>query len=215
MPRRHAGAIVLTANAPDTAIRGRARTRARILSAALALFAADGFDQTSVRDIADKCGLTDAAVYYYYPTKRAILNALWDVPQAELLRRFVPGAQLTEEGLVQLVDAMLDGAAAHDALVRVMVRGVLDNDQTALALRNQTMAYWRSYLMPHFETCFTREEAALRVDALVMITIGVTFSAQIDHPTGFPRFCRSRAFREHVRALVLSSIPLDNRGKGG
>jgi AcrR family transcriptional regulator len=181
----------------------------------MALFAADGFDQTSVRGIAEKCGLTDAALYYYYPNKRAILNALWDVPQAHALRAFVPGLHLTEQRLVQLVDAMLDGAAEHDALVRLMVRGVLDGDRTALALRNQTMAYWRSYLMPHFETCFTREEAALRVDALVMIIIGATFGGQIDNPGGFPRLCRSRAYREHVRTLVLSSIPLDGCGQTG
>jgi len=177
------------------------------------LFATDGFDQTSVRGIADKCGLTDAALYYYYPNKRAILNALWDVPQARRLRILVPGEQLTEQQLAQLVDAMLDAAAEHDVLVRLMVRGVLDDDQTALALRNQTMAYWRSYLMPHFESCFTREDAALRVDCLVMIIIGATFGGQIDHPDGFPKLCRSRAYRDYVRTLVLSSIPLDGCGK--
>ena len=30
---------------------------------------------------------------------------------------------------------------------------------------------------------------------------------------GFPRLCRSRAYREHVYMLVLSSIPLDSRAK--
>lgn len=177
------------------------------------LFAANGFDETSVRSIAEKCGLTDAALYYYYPSKRAILDALWDVPQSRALREQAAEGVLTEGRMVQLVDIMLDAAAAQDAIVRLIVRGALDNDETALALRNQTMAYWRSYLMPQFETSFTHDEAALRVDGLMMIILGATFAGQIDSPGEFPRLCRSRAYREHVRALVLSAIPLDGRAK--
>ncbi|WP_369294036.1 TetR family transcriptional regulator, partial [Tepidiforma sp.] len=43
-----------------TILRGSDRTRARILEAAMEAFARHGFDGTSVRSIAARCGLSDA-----------------------------------------------------------------------------------------------------------------------------------------------------------
>ncbi len=45
------------------------QTRDEILDAALGLFAAQGFDETSVSEIADAAGVSRRTVYRYYPTK--------------------------------------------------------------------------------------------------------------------------------------------------
>ncbi|WP_169799924.1 TetR/AcrR family transcriptional regulator [Herbiconiux solani] len=55
-----------------------ARTRQAVLDAARALFAERGFAATSLQDIADAMGVRKANVYYYFPTKAAILDALLD-----------------------------------------------------------------------------------------------------------------------------------------
>ncbi|MCX8119067.1 MAG: TetR/AcrR family transcriptional regulator [Desulfobacterota bacterium] len=47
--------------------------RARILKAATALFARRGFEGTSVRDIAEKAGISVPGMFYYFPTKERIL----------------------------------------------------------------------------------------------------------------------------------------------
>lgn len=52
------------------------RTRAGIQSAALALFAARGYDATSLQDIADELELTKAAVYYHFPSKLELLQSI-------------------------------------------------------------------------------------------------------------------------------------------
>ena len=57
-----------TATHPDT--------RQRILDAALDLFIEQGFDGTSLRQIAEKLGVTKAALYYYFESKDDILMAL-------------------------------------------------------------------------------------------------------------------------------------------
>src|SRR5256885_2182721 len=49
-----------------------------ILQAATRLFIEQGFDGTSMYDIADALGVTRTAVYYYYKNKEAILVALTD-----------------------------------------------------------------------------------------------------------------------------------------
>lgn len=51
-------------------------TAARIQAAALELFATQGYDKTSLRQIADKLGLTKPALYYNFSSKEALLSSL-------------------------------------------------------------------------------------------------------------------------------------------
>jgi AcrR family transcriptional regulator len=53
-------------------------TRARILRAAQGLFVSRGYHATSVREIAEKLGLTKTAVLYHFPSKKDIIVALAD-----------------------------------------------------------------------------------------------------------------------------------------
>ena len=54
----------------------RANTRERILDVALDLFTEQGFDGTSLRQIAEQLGVTKAALYYHFTSKDDILLAL-------------------------------------------------------------------------------------------------------------------------------------------
>jgi AcrR family transcriptional regulator len=58
--------------APDEIV----STRTRILDVALDLFVEKGFDGTSLREIAEKLGITKAAIYYHFASKDDILMAL-------------------------------------------------------------------------------------------------------------------------------------------
>lgn len=53
-------------------------TRYRILTAAQALFARDGYDATGVADICKLAGVSKGAFYHHFPTKHAIFMALLD-----------------------------------------------------------------------------------------------------------------------------------------
>lgn len=75
-----------TAKRPETSIRPerrvpkfRRRAEARpdeVLDAALDLFIENGFAATRVEDIAKRAGLSKGAVYLYFPSKEAIMEAL-------------------------------------------------------------------------------------------------------------------------------------------
>jgi AcrR family transcriptional regulator len=56
----------------------RTNTREQIRAVALELFAERGYDKTSLREIAERLGVTKAAVYYHYRTKEEILRSLID-----------------------------------------------------------------------------------------------------------------------------------------
>jgi AcrR family transcriptional regulator len=51
-------------------------TRQRILDVALDLFTEQGYDGTSLREIAEQLGVTKAALYYHFESKEDILMAL-------------------------------------------------------------------------------------------------------------------------------------------
>ncbi|MGY1747237.1 TetR/AcrR family transcriptional regulator [Blastococcus sp. SYSU D00695] len=55
---------------------GRSAGAQRVLDAALELFLEHGFEGTSLQDIADRLGVTKAAVYYHFRTKDDLLLAL-------------------------------------------------------------------------------------------------------------------------------------------
>ncbi len=199
----------MTTSAVAPATRGNDATRKRILQAAMELFGRDGFDATTVRAIALRCNLTDPALYYYFETKRDILTALWDLPSPlEQMRAAVPERKLDEATLMELVDWMLNGAARQDALNRILMRSVLNGDATALALRETKRAHWHRILTPYFLTVFFPDEAAVRVEASIMLSLGYIYIAQMEHVNDFPQVAAEPAFRERIRQLMCLAIPI-------
>ncbi len=59
-------------------------TRARILNTALDLFRRQGFEATTMRQIAAAAGLAAGAAYYYFESKDAIVLAFYDQAQREM-----------------------------------------------------------------------------------------------------------------------------------
>ena len=53
-------------------------TRERILEVALDLFVEQGYDKTSLREIAEQVGVTKAALYYHFASKEAIFRTLME-----------------------------------------------------------------------------------------------------------------------------------------
>ena len=58
--------------------------RTRIQTVALELFTDQGYDRTSLREIADRLGVTKAALYYHFPTKEDIVESLVSDRLAEI-----------------------------------------------------------------------------------------------------------------------------------
>jgi AcrR family transcriptional regulator len=63
--------------------RGR-DTRSRLRELALQLFAEQGYEKTSLREIAERLGVTKAALYYYFKSKEDIVRSLVEDYVAEV-----------------------------------------------------------------------------------------------------------------------------------
>lgn len=90
------------------------RTLSPILTAALAAFVEGGFHGASVRDIAQRVGVTVPTLYYHHGSKQGLLLALLERSMTELtLRSDLALAEAGEDPLTQLVDLV-------DCMVRFM-----------------------------------------------------------------------------------------------
>jgi AcrR family transcriptional regulator len=129
----------------------RGDTRARIQRVALELFAEQGYDKTSLREIAERLEVTKAALYYHFKSKEDIVRSLaedyfgqidalieWARSQPrsaqtrdEILRRYV---QIVADGSDvfrmlhhnQAALASLDSAKRRGELFRERMTGLVD-----------------------------------------------------------------------------------------
>jgi AcrR family transcriptional regulator len=89
----------------ETAARRRGDTRERIQGIALERFTSHGYDQTSLREIAEDLGVTKAALYYHFKSKEEILDSLLGEVSRELgeLIRWLQSGPPTKERRVELI----------------------------------------------------------------------------------------------------------------
>ncbi len=87
----------------------RASTRARLLDAALVLFARDGYARSSVRAIAAQAGVATGLLYSHFEGKEALLRAIFEESMADVAQSF----------------AIAD-AAAPDTRLAALVRGSVE-----------------------------------------------------------------------------------------
>ena len=109
-------------------------TRARILETALDLFAEQGYQRTSMREIADRLGITKAAVFYHFPAKAQLLASLGE-PLIEDMEVAIKDALYAAETAGDpdrarwlLIESLLDTYLRHRRLLRI-----LTHDLTVLA----------------------------------------------------------------------------------
>lgn len=132
---------------PDLNSALRAATRERLLRAALALFARDGYARTSVRAIAQHAGVATGLLYSHFSGKEALLRAIFEQSMADVNASFAnaqshdtPDAQLQAlvEGAVHTVRAHLEfwqlGYAARSQPSVLAALGPALSDWTATIL---------------------------------------------------------------------------------
>ena len=70
--------------AASTSSAPRTDTRSRVQKVALELFAEQGYEKTCLREIAERLGVTKAALYYHFKSKEDIVHSFTDDYFAEL-----------------------------------------------------------------------------------------------------------------------------------
>lgn len=205
---------------PPRPARGGPLTRRRILKTALALFSRNGFHGASIRDIARAIGLTEAAIYYHFPSKRAIIRALYEergfMTALDELEHLPASAQLHR----QLAANAVASARLWDEngdLLGLVIAEVLRGDRAAQAVHRELMDRWRRGI----EELLTRYARRGALPPGVDVTEGATSWVNLMFGTFMDRTLalgRSRArflspeFEERLQAEAAGfALPLERK----
>lgn len=98
---------------PNTKMPGKLR-RAQILEAATALFAETGYEGTSLRDVAERCGMTKAALYYHFTDKEALLRSVVEFRMTRMIDLISTAlARVPEDQPLDRIRAFVRASASH------------------------------------------------------------------------------------------------------
>ena len=193
--------------------------RRALLDVAARLFAAHGFDRTSVSEIADEAHVSKALVYHYYPGKSALLYDIISVHLAfvadALAEADDPHAP-PEERLFGLIRATLLSYREADALHKVQLNELdkLDSDQQRKlrALERRILATIAGAVKRLNPALLERDEARL-LKPVTMSLFGVLNWTYLwfreDGPLSREDYARlaTRLFAEGVARLTAEDGP--------
>lgn len=174
-------------------------SRARIKRAARDLFASHGYERTTVRAIAGRSGLSDAAVLYHFKSKRGVLEAVLEGPTFEPL----PGQDHWDpEPVIDYVLALFDHWMAHQSLFRVMVSAALVSDGPTVAFTLHIEDAFQRAIAPALRPwCGTATEETIAVIAVVL------GGALLDTLAGASSPSSQRQLRNRIRRAVANILP--------
>ena len=109
--------------------RPRGDTRERIQSVALELFAEQGYEKTSLREIAERLGVTKAALYYHFKSKEDIVRSFTEDYVHELDTLIAWGS---DQPLTAETRALLLARYTHIVSHRIEVMRFLEHNQAAI-----------------------------------------------------------------------------------
>ena len=138
----------------------RAAARARLLEAALEVFASRGYSATPVDAIAERAGVSVGLLYYHFASKRAVLQAIVAQSLADIGTTFAAAdrAPRAADRLPALLRSVAAVMARHHRFWRVfyglrMQAGVLDDigavvPESAAAIAESLERYLRDIRWP-------------------------------------------------------------------
>ena len=179
-------------------------TRDRILQVALDLFIEQGFDKTSLREIAERVGVTKAALYYHFASKEAIFRTLMQ-PAFELQQQAMslvtehPTLEEWSAGLARLVESVLPQRRLFE---------LFENNQSAVrAVGDRMMA--ESDIADVHELMHGRLDAVLG-DETTPLADRVRMAGAVGLVMGVLGFAAGRAFlnvpADELRPIVIDAI---------
>ncbi|TCC10287.1 TetR/AcrR family transcriptional regulator [Kribbella soli] len=155
-------------------------TKAEIHRAAVDLFSTQGYDKTSLREIAEQVGITKASLYYHYSSKQQLLRAVVGTFLDDLFEvlRLTETMEWSSENEREALGAYVDVVIAHRATGPTLLRDIaavlaaFGDDLDELIARSRRFQLWLAGPDP---TAADRLRAAAAVE-----TIGAAMSAELD-----------------------------------
>ncbi|MET7421809.1 helix-turn-helix domain-containing protein [Dactylosporangium sp. NPDC005555] len=163
-----AARVVRGRNRIRTADAGSDDVRSHIQRVALELFIEEGYDKTSLREIAEKLGVTKAALYYHFPTKDDIVNSLIEhrIAAVDALMEWAEAQPRDEPTRMEFVRrySVLHDVAKHEHVIRFFERNqTLINTLPAGKLMKGQMERVFAFIMDPSESTVQQMRRAMAI----------------------------------------------------
>src|SRR4030095_2297430 len=154
--------------------------RAQILREAARLCGSHAFNGPTTRDVATRVGITEAALYRYFPSKEAMYTAILDERMAapDLLAPIERLAESDDDRAVfsALALTLLRSVEADPSILRLVLYSPLEGHQMARPFQEGRIRRLREFLQRHLERriregAFRAVDPALRARAFIGMVV--------------------------------------------
>ncbi len=181
----------------------KARSRRAILESALHLFAEKGYSAATTDEIAARAGVSKGLVFTHFPTKKAILLAIYDDELVRLLPApdMLADTRAPREKFVSLVDSWMKLLKDEPAIVRLSLQLNLDPGYKEI-LQNEGKHYLELYL-DRMRSLL--EHLGSKTPDLDAFLLGVLFDGITANYFVAPDLFPLEAIKDHLIQMMLAS----------
>jgi AcrR family transcriptional regulator len=187
---------------------GQARSRETvdaILRATAHILVKDGYEGMTTNKVALKAGVSVGSLYQYFPGKEALVAALVDRHQAEVLEAMSPDPELLtlplDELVPKLIEAMLRAHGVDPPLHKVLLEVAPRLGKPPHALRDRGVSLVSALLELH-----KREVRALDVDLTAFIVVQTVESLCHEATLSRPDLLKDPRLVKEMSQLLLRYV---------
>ncbi len=191
-------------------------TRRQIVNAAADLFVLNGFDKTSMKQIAREAKIGDATIYKYFPNKDKLILGFYELRGADALEAFHNTEELKSysfpEKLQLLVDTYLEQLMADREFVELSLSQFL---KSPIALLKDELSIAKSYKQAFQELLNELDDNDDYPDVPMQSTVATLLTDALFGITLYWMKDESEAFSNTTQLCDLSIGVIDSTLKSG
>jgi AcrR family transcriptional regulator len=192
----------------------KTKPREHILDVALDLMSEHGFAGTSMRQLAQACGVQVAAIYHYFPSKDALLSSVFEERRysARLDEQPIASDPSTpfEDRIRSVFELFWRGALEEEKVLRLLLGEAIRNEPVAMPTGASLLEVFRSGVATAIEELLPEVEEPKVAAELVVAQVFSGFIRHLFDPSASPDLLAE----QHAEILVAALHPIP-RAAGG
>ncbi|MEW6411357.1 MAG: TetR/AcrR family transcriptional regulator [Candidatus Zixiibacteriota bacterium] len=187
--------------------------KAQIIQQATRLFADDGFDKVTIKELADACGITEPALYRHFSSKDAIYDAVLDSIERRLSSQHLFAQLSNENDLSTLLETtarhILDYFTQNQDVYRLMLFSALREHSKAKRVFQLIRGSYVRFLLAHLDRLYEQGKVVKKNNEITArCFIGMVFDCAMNITLwkGF----QGKDFKPNE--VIANNIPIYVRG---
>jgi TetR/AcrR family transcriptional regulator, cholesterol catabolism regulator len=200
-------AKIISIKEPARRERKKAEVKQRLYSAAIDLFKTQGYEATTIQQIADAADTAKGTFFNYFPTKEHILAAYHDRMTGEILGRLGSRSFHSAEQAIQTAIAYCANSVKNDLPMGKIILRVMFSSEVLLDKDSQNESRFTEWFRTQIEKGIDSSElrSDLKVEILLSLITAALSSTILEWVLGDQHFDLNRALRAKIGFLFQAA----------